>query len=259
MLAGDFRVFMILIIGVLIILMIFEHLWSVEMAVTIINPQHVRIWHIQFGELRIWIIPHNECCFPQTSDVWTFLSASAGPFFNKIGDHHPPAMLMVTKSCTSSKWWSIPVFIIGFQPSKVMQDFFYPQYNRGIPIFSHIQSPQKYGNKCCQDAKQMIVTTYFQKGFPFPSFPSIRGLRKILWQPPITCAERREWGNDPQELSIIIPATPIPIHSLRSTSKIIGDSWNAIAGNLSASSAVSAIKSAARLMPKSSWCGVQNL
>ena len=154
--------------------------------------------------------------------------------------------------------WFIPLFI-GFQPSKVMQDFFYPQYNRGIPIFSHIQSPQKYGNKCCQDAKQMIVTTYFQKGFPFPSFPSIRGLRKILWQPPITCAERREWGNDPQELSIIIPATPIPIHSLRSTSKIIGDSWNAIAGNLSASSAVSAIKSAARLMPKSSWCGVQNL
>ena len=27
----------------------------------------------------------------------------------------------------------------------------------------------------------------------------------------------REWGNDPQELSIIIPATPIPIHSLRKT------------------------------------------
>ena len=87
MLAGHFWVFMILIFGVLIILMIFEHLWSVEMAVTIINPQHVRIWHIQFGELRIWIIPHNECCFPQTSDVWTFLSASAGPCFNKIGDH----------------------------------------------------------------------------------------------------------------------------------------------------------------------------
>ena len=30
----------------------------------------------------------------------------------------------------------------------------------------------------------------------------------------------REWGNYPQSLVIIIPATPIPIHSLLSTSKI---------------------------------------